>query len=147
MFINHNCNCKYLFKNFHNPLLVVMIQNYEIKSYICITALIHFFFFCTDIPCLYINRMYCSGAEMTAHSSFIMTPLSWFIYFLNMLSHLLPCWQQVRTHHIRSGALHWHHMFHQKKCLAYFPLKKEETNQLKRANRKDDKDVGIVLQR
>lgn len=28
-----------------------------------------------------------------------------------------------------------------------FPLKKEETDQLKRANSKDDKDTGIVLQR
>ncbi len=50
------------------------------------------------------------------------------------------------THHVRSGALHWHHTFRQKKCLSYFPLKKEETNQLKRANSKDNEDTGIVLQ-
>lgn len=49
------------------------------------------------------------------------------------------------THHVRSGALHWHHTFRQKKSLSYFPLKKE-TNQLKRANGKDDEDTGIVLQ-
>lgn len=52
-----------------------------------------------------------------------------------MLSHLLPCWRQVRTHHIRSGALHWHHMFHQKKCLAYFPLKKRRDEPVEKSKR------------
>ena len=47
------------------------------------------------------------------------------------------------THHIRSGALHWHHTFCQKKHLSYFPLKKEETNQLEIANSRDNKVIVL----
>lgn len=52
------------------------------------------------------------------------------------LKHVKPSIAVLATgsHHVRSAASHWHHMFRQNKCLSHVPLTKEETGQLKRAN-------------